>query len=130
MKNVTDGLAELRVVEIPADTPGPVTSQESVPAALLGQVKRMVVNETTETLARKSDPQELEPIDGMQVGGAGMITGAHTSHVKGARGRVAVIKREEGMWEVRRGHPVDGGERRRKAVRRKKLYEENQTKRP
>ena len=40
--------------------------------------------------------------------------------VKGSNRQRAVLRVKEGMWEHRRGHKVDGGERRRKEVRAKK----------
>ena len=49
--------------------------------------------------------------------------------VKGSGGLRARIRLQEGIWEVRRGHKVDGGERRKAEVRAKRRAAENKEKR-
>jgi len=46
----------------------------------------------------------------------GAISGSHFFPIKGSRGTVARIKVAEGLWEVKRGRKIHGGERRRKNV--------------
>ncbi|MDI1493348.1 MAG: telomere length regulation protein [Ramalina farinacea] len=124
LKHVKDGEAELRVVEVAAPkAQGSSTRQ----ADLLAPLKRLVVNEPAETPSEQLQLDEVKPVEGMRVKGAGIIVGPHVSHVKGSRGSVARIKAQEGMWEVRRGVKVDGGERRKLQVRRKRLLEERRT---
>lgn len=53
-----------------------------------------------------------------------VIRGAHIQLVKGTNGSVATLKAVEGLWEHRRGHKVDGGERRKAEVRFKRAVEE------
>ena len=130
LKHLVDDQAELRVVEMPLNPSGPVKSASDVPAALPHRVKRIVVNETAESLEQQSASEDLKPVAGMQVSGPRTIAGPFVTHVKGTRGSVAIVKRQEGMWEVKRGHKVDGGERRRKEVRRKRTIEQNKTARP
>ena len=54
---------------------------------------------------------------------ASVIKGPHVQPVKASEGGavgVARIVRKEGLWEDRRGHKVDGGERRKAEVRAKR----------
>lgn len=129
IKNLVDGQAELRVIEVPTNSSGPLKSASDVSAAIPHRVKRMVVNESADRLGQLK-PQDLKPIAGMQVSGPRTIAGPFAVHTKGTRGSVAILKRQEGMWEVKRGHKVDGGERRRKEVRRKRAIEQNKAARP
>lgn len=119
-----DGEAELRVVQVAAPK---AQGSSSGQTDLMAPLKRLVINEPAETPREKLKPDELRPVEGMRVKGAGIIVGPHVSHVKGTRGSVARIKAQEGMWEVRRGVKVDGGERRKLQVRRKRLLEERRT---
>ncbi|KFY44220.1 hypothetical protein V494_01575 [Pseudogymnoascus sp. VKM F-4513 (FW-928)] len=57
-----------------------------------------------------------EEIKGVRVKGAQTVVGSHVLPVKGG----AVIKAQEGLWEIRRGRKIDGGERRRAEVRSKR----------
>ena len=45
------------------------------------------------------------------------ILGPHVKPVKNTRGQIGIVDVNEGMWEHRRGHKVDGGERRKAEVR-------------
>lgn len=129
LKNVKDGGAELRVVEVPvAEAAVPRSSSTNVPIGL-HRTKRMVVNEPPEVIQKRSWWQQLKPVDGMKVVGVRTIAGPYVQSVKGTSGSVATIKVQEGMWEVRRGVKVDGGERRKVQVRRKRLLEERKTSR-
>ncbi|KAK8186139.1 IGR protein motif-domain-containing protein [Phyllosticta citribraziliensis] len=56
----------------------------------------------------------------LRVLGAGKISGSGVELVKGSNGTLGQIKVTDGLWEDRRGHKVDGGERRRAEVRAKK----------
>lgn len=123
MKHVRDGEAELRVVEVPMPEPRPTTLGSIGAAVIPPPTKRLVVNEQPEILESKLQSGEVKPVKGMKVQGAGIIKGPFIKIVKGTRGSVAKLKAEEGMWEVRRGIKVDGGERRKLQVRRKRLLE-------
>ena len=129
LKNVKDGGAELRVVEVPvAKVAVSISGSKNIP---IGQqrTKRMVTNEPPEVLEKISSLQRLIPVDGMKVVGVRTIAGPYVQSVKGTSGSVATIKVQEGMWEFRRGVKVDGGERRKVQVRRKRLLEERRTSR-
>ena len=131
MKHVKDGEAEVRVVEVPATQSeaqalnpkkGAVKMEEILP-----KMRRMVVNEPLEAVKKIVSAEELKAVEGMKVRGARQIVGPFIQPVKGTSGSVARIKVQEGMWEVRRGKKIDGGERRKAMVRRKRLLEERRT---
>ncbi|MCJ1288950.1 hypothetical protein MMC34_000481 [Xylographa carneopallida] len=96
MQNVVDGVAEMRVKEVPVGE----------------TVKKVVVN----TLPGVKEVAQGKVVQGFRVRGAGTIVGSYAELVKESGGSVARLKVQEGMWEVRRGHKVHGGERRRKYV--------------
>ena len=126
LENVKDGGAKLRVVEVPI-AKAPISKSRSTSTAIgLQRTKRMIVNAPPEVI--KNSPS-LKPVDGMKVVGVRTIVGPYVQLVKGTHGSVATIKVQEGMWEVRRGVKVDGGERRKLQVRRKRLLEERRTSR-
>ena len=129
LENVKDGGAELRVVEVPvADAAIPKSRTTSTPIGLQ-RTKRMIVNAPPEVIEKSQSLQQLRPVEGMKVAGVRTIVGPYVQPVKGTRGSVATIKVQEGMWEFRRGVKVDGGERRKVQVRRKRLLEERRTSR-
>ncbi len=67
-------------------------------------------------------PDQLSRVQGYKVKGARTIVGPYALPLKGEAGaRVTVT---EGMWEDRRGHKIDGGERRRTEIRYKKRIAE------
>jgi hypothetical protein len=65
----------------------------------------------------------------VSVKGARTIRGSYVEPVGGSEGPRARIRLQEGMWEDRRGHKVDGGERRRAEVRAKRRAAENKERR-
>lgn len=73
-----------------------------------------------EDMARQVKEGMLRPVAGVHLKGASQIYGSHVEPVKGAGGTVAAIKVKEGLWEHKRGHKVDGGERRKAEVRAKR----------
>lgn len=117
LENVKDSVAHVRVIEVP---------REQLIGASLGPdaMKKVVVNVPPDATVNESRLRELEPVNGLKVIGARTITGPFVEPVKGTRGSVATIKVQEGMWEQRRGQKVDGGERRKVQVRRKRKLEE------
>ena len=64
-------------------------------------------------------------VQGVVVKGAKTIKGSYVEPVKGSGGLRARIRLQEGIWEIRRGHKVDGGERRKAEVRAKRRAAEN-----
>lgn len=132
MQHVKDGEAEVRVVEVPATQAEAqalsARKKDTVKMEdVLPKMRRMVVNEPLEAVREIVSAEGLKAIEGMKVRGARQIVGPFVQPVKGTNGSVARIKVQEGMWEVRRGEKIDGGERRKAMVRRKRLLEERRT---
>ena len=117
LEHVTEGTAKLQVVEVPI--PGVTISGTTIP-----RTKKFVVNVPLKTEDQDIKVDQLRPITGMKIVGERTIVGPHIQPEKGARGSVALIKVKDGMWEQKRGVKVDGGERRKKMVRRKRYLEE------
>lgn len=117
LKDVKDSVAHVRVVEVPAD-------RSSRTLAVPGAMKKLVVNVPPDVPVTESKLRELRPVDGLKVRGAHTIVGPYVEPVKGTGGSMATIKVQEGMWEQKRGQKIDGGERRKVQVRRKRKLEE------
>ncbi len=124
LKEVANGVGELRVVEVPI----PARSQtggDAVATATSSPGKRkVVVNVPQGAAAPAGFLEEVKPVEGVKVYGAYRIKGPH---VQPAKGKVARIAVQEGLWLDRRGHKVDGGERRKAEVRAKRRGEEKRT---
>ena len=126
MKSIHDGKANLKIAEkvivgeegkglkgvkrwvvnVPAQPPQPVEDEGAKPES------------DTEPLTK------LPPVAGITIKGTHGIVGPFTKLKKGTEGREAVFEVLEGMWEERRGVKVDGGERRKKHLRRQRKLEE------
>lgn len=153
LKNVTNGVAELRIVQVPRKSATP----DSAPATLTQDagMTKVIVNppptaisvaptpasETTDgeqqgeeqaATEKRSITQMLAPlmrmtaeeaaklrIQGLKIVHSNAIAGTGVEPVKGHQG-VARLQVREGLWEQRRGHKVDGGERRKAEVRSKR----------
>ncbi|KAF8862812.1 hypothetical protein BDZ45DRAFT_670727 [Acephala macrosclerotiorum] len=115
-KFVKDGVAELRVAEIP------VSGHSAATATLSPGKRKVVVNVAAGGSASGNMLEKFVPVKGIKIKGAHTIVGPHVQPVKGGNGARIVIK--EGLWEERRGHKIDGGERRQAEVRAKKRGEE------
>ena len=133
---VRDGEARIKVVEIPILNAEIGSTHTSTQSGGLVRMKKVVVNTPAAAEEEKEvgkqqqlELDKLKPVEGMKVVGARTIVGPFVKAVKGSRGGEAVVRVQEGMWEVRRGIKVDGGERRKLQVRRKRLLEERKTSR-
>ena len=134
LQYVRNGEARVKVVEVPVANAE--VGNTSTQSAGLTRMKKVVVNTPPPPAAEEEvneagkQPQSqlpldtLKPVEGMKVVGARTIVGPYIKAVKGSRGAEAIVRVQEGMWEVRRGVKVDGGERRKAQVRRKRLLEE------
>lgn len=109
-------MAYLRVVEVAKQGNG----ERAGPNA----VRRVIVNAPPDKEVGEEEARRAKPIQGLKVQGAHTIVGPYVEPVKRTGGSVATIKVQEGMWEERRGQKVDGGERRKVQVRRKRKLEE------
>ena len=124
LKNVMDAVAQVRVVEVPR---GKLSNSNTSTPTGIPTKKKLVLNLPPQAPVERLRPEEIKPVERMKVVGAHTIVGPYIQPVKGTGGSVATIKVQEGMWEVKRGHKVDGGERRKVQVRRKRLLEERKT---
>lgn len=128
--HVADGVAELAVVETPV-APNPALGNTISPRSAMATatrdpgMRRVVVN----VPAGEEKPSTALPaVSGVAVKGAKTIKGSFVEPVKGSEGLRARIRLQEGIWEDRRGHKIDGGERRRAEVRAKRRAAENKEK--
>jgi hypothetical protein len=115
IRHVQNGEAFLSVAEIDAGGHRPAT------ATISPGKRKIVVN-----VRNDSEGQPLEqpkPVKGVRVVGAHTIVGPHVQPAKGGKGARIAVK--EGLWEVRRGRKIEGGERRQAEVRAKRRSEEN-----
>lgn len=136
---VRNGEARVKIVEVPVSNTETTTNMSGTAnTQSLTRMKKMVVNtppppspaeeeEKQPQSQLQPNPATPTPVHGMKVVGARTIVGPYIKTVKGSRGAEAIVRVQEGMWEVRRGVKVDGGERRKAQVRRKRLLEERKT---
>jgi hypothetical protein len=68
--------------------------------------------------------QVIQKFAGMKIHRGSQPMGPFLQPLKGSAGTAALISAQEGMWEDKRGHKVDGGERRRREVQNKKRLDE------
>ncbi|KAI4089178.1 MAG: hypothetical protein LQ344_005558 [Seirophora lacunosa] len=123
MKEVRGSVATVRAVEVvPAGAAGPAAAA----ATTTTRRRKIVVNVPVgaEEEVDEVRLRGLEPVKGLKVLGAGTVAGPFVEPVKGTGGSVAAVRAQEGMWEQRRGVKIDGGERRKVMVRRKRKLEE------
>jgi len=118
-KFVKNGVAEVRVAEVPVSFPDAAT------APLKAAKHKVVVNVAAGDGVLDKSAEQLVPIKGLKIKGAHTIVGPHVLPLKG--GKAAKIEVKEGLWEERRGHKIDGGERRQAEVRAKKRGEERRS---
>lgn len=116
LKYVKDGKAEFRIAEVPC-------SRDTATATLSPGKKRIVVNTPPGRAPSDLPSSDLEPVKGLKLKNERIITGPYVQAIRGEDG-AAMIVIKEGMWEDRRGHKIDGGERRQAEVRAKKRQAE------
>ncbi|KAF1824009.1 uncharacterized protein K489DRAFT_393453 [Dissoconium aciculare CBS 342.82] len=132
LKFVKDGVAELKVVQVTAPT-----DNAHLTAGTLSQdpgMMKVVIN-TESAIDEEKGKGALEglappahmslqqankvQVRGIKLFRTNTIGGTGVEQVKGRTG-VARLRVTEGLWEQRRGHKVDGGERRQAMVRSKR----------
>ena len=137
-----DGRAELRIVEVPSERKGDrmatltkgegmrrvvVNTLPSLPETSISSKDGEIAEEDTTATATAPPPQmeaqDAKPVSNVKIHHGTSIGGRGVQPVQGHQG-VAILKVEEGLWEQRRGHKVDGGERRKAEVRAKRRVQE------
>ena len=120
-------MGELRVVELPR-LPSSTPVAEEGTTSYLPDTQKLVINvppgSTDLALQPGQSTQDLRKPAGVKLLRGHAIVGSYIQPVAGTNGSVARLKVVEGMWEHRRGHKVDGGERRQAEVRFKRGVEE------
>lgn len=130
LEEVADGVAQLRVVEVPiapqdAAADGVKSAAPNSSATLTPGMKKAIVNLAPGiTTYNHTASSPLKKFAHIKIHRGSMIRGPFLRPVKGSHGAAATLAVQEGMWEDKRGHKVDGGERRRVEVRSKKRLEE------
>ena len=122
LKEVVDGVGEVRIIEVEQEAKS--AGQATATATLSPGMRKMIVNVRPDSPDPSLSAEEAQPVQLLKVKGARKIKGPHVQPVKGSQGRVARIAVKEVLWEHRRGHKVDGGERRKAEVRAKRKGEE------
>ena len=118
MTEVTDGAAELRIVEVPVQE----REGKELPRATLTSspgMRKIVVNVSQGQETPSVPVEKAKPVGMVTIRRAGQIVGPHVEYIKGVAQAARIVVRE-GLWEHRRGHKVDGGERRKAEVRAKR----------
>jgi putative component of toxin-antitoxin plasmid stabilization module len=117
LKHVVNGVAELRVEE--------TTGTQSWENRRAARVINVPVDASGDAARQGS------PVAGLKTLPGGLIAGPHVQSVKGVAfgvGRARLVVKD-GMWEQRRGHKIDGGERRKAEVRFKRRIAESRARR-
>jgi hypothetical protein len=125
---VKDGIAELRVVEVPSLKTKPATD-EKVTITHTPGMEKLVLNvpngSETYKLEGGQTTADLRKPKGYKVKNGYIVVGKAAQPMKGAHSSGATVTASEGLWEHKRGHKVHGGERRRAEVLHKLRVEAN-----
>ncbi|KAL3463765.1 IGR protein motif-domain-containing protein [Aspergillus heterothallicus] len=125
LEHVVDGAAQLRVVEVPVGTTQKNAKHEPFSVNLTPGMRRVIVNLPPDAQEYVHDPSKrLKRFAFMSIYDGMKIKGRFLMPIKGARKSAAIIRVQEGMWEDKPGHKVDGGERRQAEVRAKMRAEQ------
>ncbi|KPI45945.1 uncharacterized protein AB675_477 [Cyphellophora attinorum] len=126
--HVKDGVAELRVCEVPeiprpAVEPKPGADSATSPPRIAASttktpgLTRLILNvpagAATYVLGEGQKPTDLRKPAGFKLKEGHIITGRYTKPLAGTNGAAVTVTLTEGMWEDKRGVKKFGGERRR-----------------
>jgi len=115
-QHVENGAGEVRVVEVP------LLGHAAGTATISPGKRKVVANVAAGGSAPDQSAEQLVPVKGLHIKGAHTIVGPHVQPLKGGKSAQILVK--EGLWEDRRGHKIDGGERRQAEIRAKRRGEE------
>lgn len=112
LTEVVDGVAQLRVVEVPIQeeaVPSRKHSTGSIATATSSPGKTKIVVNVRIGEQNPSVPlEQLKPVKGMKIQDGHRIVGSYVQPLKGTRGTTAILKVTEGMWEQQRGRKAPG----------------------
>lgn len=114
MQEVTDGVAEMRVFEVPTD---PALERRKASLTRSLNTRKMAINVPVGEETPRVPLAEAQPVGHVKVRHNHTICGPNVHAVKGTNGYAARVEVAEGLWEQKRGHKIDGGERRKDHVR-------------
>ncbi len=117
LTEVKDGVGELRVVEVPVKNLKPDSPLAKATATRSAGMRKIVVNVPQGSTKPAVPLEKAKPVRSVNIQGAHTIYGPFVEPLAGTEGHGARIVAKEGVWEHRRGHKVDGGERRKAEVR-------------
>lgn len=125
---VVDGVAQLRVVEVPIQKDTVKSGAQSTlasSATLTPGMRKAIVNLPPDASEYQHTASATpKKFTHMRIHRGSKIMGPFLQPIKGTHGSAATITVQEGMWEDKRGQKVDGGERRQVEVRAKRRLEE------
>jgi hypothetical protein len=125
LEHVQDGVGEVKIFEVPVPESWKALnpSAEMATATRTPGTRKVAINVPIGAEMPVVPLEKAKVIDFIKVRGKNGIEGPHVDMVKGTAGLKARIAVKEGLWEERRGHKVDGGERRKAEVRSKRRAE-------
>lgn len=119
LTDVQDGVGELKIVEVPAAS-GTATLTSSP------GMRKIVVNVPAGQDKPSLPLDKVRPVQGTKVIRSNLISGPYVEAIKERPGTAKIVAKD-GLWEIKRGHKIDGGERRKAEVRYKRRVEERKT---
>ncbi|KAJ9626589.1 telomere length regulation protein [Taxawa tesnikishii (nom. ined.)] len=124
LTEVTDGVGELRIIEVPVTGTGAAVKRATLTSS--PGMRKIVVNVPAGQDKPSAPLDKVKPVSMVKIVRASVIAGSKVEALKGVSGGAKIVAKE-GLWEQRRGHKVDGGERRKAEVRAKRRSEERKT---
>jgi hypothetical protein len=124
LKHVVDGVGELRVIEVPRSDGKMIATATTSPG-----MKKIIANVPPGAMVPSEPLNTVRKVEHVNIHMGNRIKGSHVQYLAGSNYTAAKIQVKEGLWEHRRGHKVDGGERRQAEVRAKRRAEEKKLQR-
>jgi len=126
LKHVQDGVGEVKLFEVPVPDSWKKTntSADLATATRTPGMRKVAINIPVGADMPSVPLEQAKPVEFVKAKGKNGLEGPHVEMIKGTEGLKARIVVKEGLWEERRGHKVDGGERRKAEVRSKRRAEE------
>jgi hypothetical protein len=131
-QHVKDGVAELRVVEVPSLKRDPETGEVATGLVTIGRtpgMQKLIVNvpngSTTYELLPGQTTADLKKPHGFTLKNGYIIKGPRAKPMAGTHGSGVTVEAVEGLWEHERGVKKLGGERRKAETLHKMRVEEN-----
>ena len=126
LTEVTDGVAEMRVFEVPVP---PGWEKPKATATRSAGMRKVALNVPLGGERPRVPLEEAEPVKYVKIRNDHSICGPHVQPVAGTNGYAARLTIKDGLWEEKRGHKVDGGERRKAMVRADRRAQERKAQR-